>query len=81
MVTRLKRVVREVDIFSRLKDDKFAIFLEDLQDPANTGMIIKRIEGALEKPFRVEEQPVMLATDIHVSRVNMQEDLKAFVGL
>ncbi len=81
MVTRLKRIVREVDIFSRLKDDKFAIFLEDLQDPTNIDKITKRIESVLEKPYRVEEQTVVLATDIHVSHGTMEEDLKAFVEL
>lgn len=81
MVNRIKVTVREVDIFARLRDDKFGILLENVQDPANIGVIIRRIEATLVEPVVVGEQEVMVAVDMRVSSADLEADLRNYVGL
>lgn len=81
MVARIKGIVREVDTFSRLKEDKFAIFLESVQDPANIEIITGRLEKVMVMPFQVGMQVLSIDLDIRVSFVDLEGDLKAFMGL
>ena len=53
-VERLHEQIREVDTFSRLSEDKFAILLENIKDPENAVTVVGRIRKSLERPFRID---------------------------
>jgi PleD family two-component response regulator len=81
MVTRIKGLVRDVDTFARLKEDKFAIFLENVQDPANISIITGRLESSMVLPFKVGMHTFRFDFDISVTSDDLEGDLKAFMGL
>ncbi len=63
---RIKSMVREIDTVSRMGGDEFAILLEAEGSEKNAIAIIRRIQGAFEKPFFVENISIEIGTSIGV---------------
>lgn len=63
---RVKRSLRNMDTFSRLSGDEFAILLSE-NDRKKTEKVIEKISALLERPFTVDEQNLQVSASIGVA--------------
>ena len=78
-VERIQGQIREVDTFSRLSEDKFAILLENINDPRNVSIVAARIRIAFEQPFQIQGQDVSIQVSIETENENLSEQMDAFL--
>ena len=64
---RLKRAFRSCDTLARLKDDKFAILVEDLPSLADSEILAGKIISLLASPFQFCDRAVILDVSIGVA--------------
>jgi diguanylate cyclase (GGDEF)-like protein len=62
---RLQRLVRSADTLARLRDDQLGALLDDLDSPADAGLVAERLLGALSTPF-VLESDVRVSLQAHI---------------
>ena len=58
LAARLKASLRGTDLTARLDGDQFAIVCEDLTDPRDVAIIMRRVSDALSVPLRVGDAVV-----------------------
>ncbi|MGJ3521396.1 EAL domain-containing protein [Nitratidesulfovibrio sp. D1] len=63
---RVLPCLREVDTLARCGGDEFAVLLDDVEDMAEVGTIVERIQDALRTPFPVHDTEVYMAASIGV---------------
>uniref|UniRef100_B8DJE3 Diguanylate cyclase/phosphodiesterase with PAS/PAC sensor(S) n=1 Tax=Nitratidesulfovibrio vulgaris (strain DSM 19637 / Miyazaki F) TaxID=883 RepID=B8DJE3_NITV9 len=63
---RVLPCLREVDTLARCGGDEFAVLLDDVEDTAEVGTIVERIQDALRTPFPVHDTEVYMAASIGV---------------
>lgn len=78
-VERLQGQIRDVDTFSRLSEDKFAILLENINDPRNAAIVAARIRIALEPPYQIQGQEIPIQVSIETANKSLIEYLDAFL--
>ncbi len=71
IVDRIKPLLAENDIFSRMSGDEFAIILRDIDKTSSDGMkrvneISAKISSVLSKPFRLNEYEIITSVSIGV---------------
>lgn len=64
---RLKGVLRKVDTISRMGGDEFMILIPEVSKTEDIEVITKKILGALQKPFIVNESQLYITTSIGIS--------------
>jgi diguanylate cyclase (GGDEF)-like protein len=79
LVSSIKGEIREVDTFSRLTEDKFAILLEDIKDPSNASTIEKRLESAVNRPFPIQGKRIHLNIYIDGKEFELVQNLDDFL--
>jgi diguanylate cyclase (GGDEF)-like protein len=78
-VDRLSREIREIDTFSRLGEDKFAILLEDIKIYENESIVLERLQWALERPFRIQNRNFPLDVSLQIENEDLFEKLDDFL--
>ena len=63
---RVLPCLREVDTLARCGGDEFAVLLDDVEDMAEVGTIVERIQDSLRTPFPVHDTEVYMAASIGV---------------
>jgi diguanylate cyclase (GGDEF)-like protein len=76
---RLQGQIRDVDTFSRLSEDKFAILLEHINDPSNAAIVAARIRIALDAPFQIQGQEISIKVGIDIANENLIERVDTFL--
>jgi len=64
---RLKYNVRESDCVAHFSSDDFAVFLEDLSDVQQTGVVAQKIISTLAEGYQVEDREIRLEVSIGIS--------------
>jgi len=64
---RLQGPVRDGDLLCRLGGDEFAILIHDLDDVSKVRRLTDRLLSALEAPFKVEGQELIVSASIGIS--------------
>lgn len=64
---RLKRCVRESDTVARIGGDEFNVLMPDLTQTDDVGVVVHKIMGVFEAPFRLEGVEVKATTSVGVS--------------
>jgi diguanylate cyclase (GGDEF)-like protein len=80
-VNSMREQVRDVDTFSRLSEDKFALLLENIQDPENINLVTNRIRAMMVDPFHFQGENVVLDLGIEVASTNLLVALDKYLGL
>ncbi len=78
LVERISGLIREVDTFCRLSEDKFAILLENINDPSNANIVAARIRKALSTPFEFQGLEVPIDVSIDIINENLIEQVDVF---
>jgi diguanylate cyclase (GGDEF)-like protein len=78
-VEKLSGQIREVDTFSRLSEDKFAILLENINEPCNANIVADRIRGVLDTPFEIQGVEVPIDVSMEIINENLVEQVDAFL--
>lgn len=65
--TILKNSVRAQDTVSRLGGDEFTVILEDVAQPADSAIVANKIISAVEEPFTIFDQEVVIGSSIGIS--------------
>ena len=63
----LKESVRAQDTVSRLGGDEFTVILEDITQGEDAAIVANKIIGAIEKPFEIHNQEVVIGSSIGIS--------------
>jgi diguanylate cyclase (GGDEF)-like protein len=63
---RVLPCLREVDTLARCGGDEFAVLLDDVEDMAEVGAVVERIQDGLRTPFPVQDTEVYMAASIGV---------------
>ncbi len=71
---RLKAAVRELDTVARLGGDEFVILMEEFDSHKRPIQAIRRIRGALEEPFLVEGQELVVSASIGIAMGRAQRE-------
>lgn len=66
-VTRLHKVIRESDTLARIGGDEFVLLLEDITDNNDISRMADILISALDKPFTINAQPVLLNCSIGIA--------------
>jgi diguanylate cyclase (GGDEF)-like protein len=77
-VERIRERIREVDTFCRLSEDKFAILLENIVDPANASLVVARIQAVLDAPFEIQGLEIPITVSIDIINEDLVEQVDAF---
>ena len=64
---RLKGCVRESDTVARIGGDEFNVLMPDLSQTDDVGVVVHKIMGVFEAPFRLEGVEVKATTSVGVS--------------
>ena len=64
---RLLRCVRREDTIARLGGDEFTVLLEDMRDPSDAARMAERISEALQSPFELAGQQVVVSSSIGIA--------------
>ncbi|MDD4951635.1 MAG: EAL domain-containing protein, partial [Desulfovibrionaceae bacterium] len=81
----LKENVRGLDSVARFGGDEFVVLLDDIDSPAETIRVAKRIREAFKTPFSVEGQGYVISVSIGIATSNIDykhpEDLIRFASI
>jgi diguanylate cyclase len=72
---RLKRAFRSYDTLARLKDDNFAILVEDLPALADSEIIARKIITLLESPFQFYDRTIILNASIGIATCTAGQEI------
>lgn len=67
VVQRLTETVREGDLFARVRGERFAVLLEDVDGPLEIEAIAQNVRSALQTPFDVAGQQVSVTASIGIA--------------
>jgi len=73
---RLRRCFREEDTLARIGGDEFTVLVEDLGDPAEVRVPVRRLMSVLAEPFRLMDSTFRMTASIGVA-VRAGEELGA----
>jgi diguanylate cyclase (GGDEF)-like protein len=71
---RLRACLRRPDTAARLGGDEFSVLIEDITHVSEAEVVADRITGALEKPFTIAGQQVVVHTSIGVAVADSDDD-------
>ncbi len=71
---RLQAVIREYDTAARLRSDKFAVLLEDLQDPCEPELVAQRVLQQFESPFQIGDHALELSASMGLAAYPVAEE-------
>jgi diguanylate cyclase (GGDEF)-like protein len=80
IVSRIKAEIREIDSFSRVAKDKFAILLEDVKSIENAIKVTKRIQAVLDDPIYVRGRSFPFTGAIEIKEEDFVNQLDTFLG-
>jgi diguanylate cyclase (GGDEF)-like protein len=64
---RLRGCLMQSDVITRLREDEYLIFLDDVQRLANVLDAIERMRSVLRSPFKVREQEVFVSACVGIA--------------
>lgn len=64
---RLRSVLRETDLVSRIGGDEFVIAITDIEDPSTTSAAIEKVRLAVSEPVSIGEQDYVVTPSIGVA--------------
>jgi diguanylate cyclase (GGDEF)-like protein len=67
LVQRLTETIREGDLLARLRGEKFAVLLEDVEGPLAIEVIARNIGAAFQKPFDIGGRQVSVTASIGIA--------------
>lgn len=67
IVSRMKNILREKDIISRLGGDELTIILEDVEDVQTIAEIANRICQTISKPIKINDNAIRVHSSIGIS--------------
>ncbi|MDX1456361.1 MAG: GGDEF domain-containing response regulator [Marinobacter sp.] len=67
LADRLRNSLRRVDSLMRIGGDEFAVIVEKVEDSLAITQIIRKVVGAMEEPFTVAAQNVMVSASVGVA--------------
>jgi GGDEF domain-containing protein len=80
-VEKVWALIREIDTFSRLSEDKFAILLENIKDPSNASRVAERIQKDIRKPMSIQGQRISIDSIIEISQDDLIEQLDTYMKI
>ena len=66
LAERLKNVLRQRDTVCRMGGDEFAMILEDIKTPQNTGKIAQKILNTIAEPMTIEEKQLIVTGSLGI---------------
>ena len=63
-VERVRAALRPQDVVARLGGDEFVVLLEDVDGPDAVGLVARRIQDELQRPYRPEGQAIQPSASI-----------------
>ncbi len=66
-VARVQELLRPVDTLARFGGDEFTLLLEDTESAAAVEEVAERILAALQKPFQLESQEVVVSSSMGIT--------------
>jgi len=64
---RLLGCVRETDTVSRPGGDEFVVLLTELDDPGDAALVARKLIGAMQEPFTIEQHQLVVSCSIGLS--------------
>jgi diguanylate cyclase (GGDEF)-like protein len=80
-VEKVWALIREIDTFSRLSEDKFAILLENIKDPSNASRVAERIQKDIRKPMSIQGQRISIDSIIEITQDDLIEQLDTYMKI
>ncbi|WP_299490223.1 bifunctional diguanylate cyclase/phosphodiesterase [Acaryochloris sp. IP29b_bin.137] len=71
---RLKKCVRDFDIFARLGGDEFIVLLDDIDTNSAALLAANRISAELKTPFRLSGQELFLTASVGIAQTFLDYD-------
>jgi len=72
---RLKRCVRESDTVARIGGDEFNVLMPDLVQSNDVGIVVHKIMGVFQHPFRLEDMEINATTSVGISMFPVDGDV------
>ena len=67
VANRMKAVIRDNDVLSRISGDEFVFLLQDIQNEQDIQIATERVMGAFAEPFSIEDNMLKLTASIGIS--------------
>ena len=64
---RLSENVREADVLARLRGNRFAVLLEDVDGPLEIELVARNISAALQRPFEVHGRELTISASVGIA--------------
>ena len=77
---RLLEHVRASDTVARFGGDEFAVLMSDVNDPADAGILARKLVDAMELPFLIDTNDVRAGVTIGVSLYETETDAEALLS-
>ena len=77
---RLEQTIRGNDILYRIDIKRFAIILDQINNPLECGTVARKLLAELDAPFNIDGQAISIGCHlgIHCDPRNMEEDIQAY---
>jgi diguanylate cyclase (GGDEF)-like protein len=80
-VEKVWTLIREIDTFSRLSEDKFAILLENIKDSNNASRVAERIQKDIRKPVNIQGQRISIDSTVEIAHDDLLERLDTYLNI
>ena len=64
---RLRAIARETDVIARMGGDEFAIVQSGISQPADAGVLARRVIEGISRPYEIDGQQVNIGTSVGVA--------------
>jgi diguanylate cyclase (GGDEF)-like protein len=64
---RLRAIARETDLIARMGGDEFAILQSGISQPADAGVLARRVIEGVSRPYEIDGQQVNIGTSVGVA--------------
>jgi len=79
VAARIENLVRDSDVVARLGGDEFAILLADITDHAIIDSATDRIRAAIEQPYELNGQRIVISASIGISIMRAGDDYESLL--